>query len=81
MQTALHGFFETTSFSDCLVETVNQGGDADTTGALAGMLAGAAYGLTAIPQEWLARLDKAVVAEIRRQVPLLLALSMATSLE
>ncbi len=77
MQTVLHGFFATMSFSDCLVETVNQGGDADTSGALAGMLAGAAYGLAAIPQEWLARLDKAVAAEIREQVPQLLALAAA----
>ncbi len=75
MQTILHCYFGTTSFSDCLVKTVNQGGDADTTGALAGMLAGASYGLAAIPQEWLARLDRAVVAEIRRQVPQLLALA------
>jgi ADP-ribosyl-[dinitrogen reductase] hydrolase len=79
MRTVLHGFFGATSFSDCLVETVNQGGDADTTGALAGMLAGAAYGPAAIPREWLARLDKPVVAEIRRQVPQLLALAPATS--
>ncbi len=77
MQTVLHGFFGTTNFSDCLVRTVNHGGDADTTGALAGMLAGAAYGLAAIPSEWLARLDKAIGAEIRRQVPQLLALATA----
>ncbi len=75
MQTVLHCYFATNSFADCLVETVNQGGDADTTGALAGMLAGASYGLAAIPQDWLARLDRKVAAEIRQQVPQLLALS------
>jgi ADP-ribosyl-[dinitrogen reductase] hydrolase len=36
MQTVLHCFFCTGSFEECLVETVNQGGDADTTGAIAG---------------------------------------------
>jgi ADP-ribosyl-[dinitrogen reductase] hydrolase len=74
MQTVLHFFFGTASFEECLIETVNQGGDADTTGALAGMLAGAAYGLGAIPQDWLARLDRKIAAEIRLQVPRLLAL-------
>ncbi len=75
MQTVLHYYFATASFSECLVETVNQGGDADTTGALAGMLAGATYGLGAIPQDWLARLDRKVAAEIHAQVPRLLALA------
>jgi ADP-ribosyl-[dinitrogen reductase] hydrolase len=72
MKTVTHFFFATDNFHDCLVQTVNQGGDADTTGALAGMLAGAAYGLTALPPAWLCRLDRKVAAEIRRQTPLLL---------
>ncbi len=75
MQTVLHFYFRTQSFGECLIETVNQGGDADTTGALVGMLAGATYGLSAIPKDWLARLDRKVAAEIRLQVPQLLALS------
>jgi ADP-ribosyl-[dinitrogen reductase] hydrolase len=76
MQTVLHFYFATHSFDACLIETVNQGGDADTTGAMAGMLAGATYGLSAIPQDWLVKLDRKVVAEIRNQVPQLLALAM-----
>lgn len=75
MQTVLHFYFSTDSFSDCVIRTVNQGGDADTTGALAGMLAGATYGLSAIPSAWLSRLDQKVAAEIRQQVPELLALA------
>jgi ADP-ribosyl-[dinitrogen reductase] hydrolase len=67
VQTVLHFFFRTDSFRSCLVETVNQGGDADTTGAIAGMLAGAAYGMAAIPQNWLTTLDHKVKAEIERQ--------------
>jgi len=74
MQTVLHCYFATEDFSDCLIATVNQGGDADTTGAIAGMLAGATYGLAALPRDWLDRLDRAVAAEIRAQVPALLAL-------
>jgi len=75
LQTVLHYFFATDSFEDCLIETVNQGGDADTTGALAGMLAGAYYGLDAIPQRWLAALDAEVAGQIRRQTSALLALA------
>ena len=77
MQTVLHFYFGTESFADCVIQTVNQGGDADTTGALAGMLAGATYGMAAIPPAWLARLDPKVAAAIRQQVPALLAISRA----
>src|SRR5208337_2538467 len=75
MQTVLHFYLGTDSFADCVIQTVNQGGDADTAGALAGMLAGATYGLAALSPAWLAKLDRNVVSEIRRHVPLLLALS------
>jgi ADP-ribosyl-[dinitrogen reductase] hydrolase len=75
MQTVLHGFFTTENFSDCLIKVVNLGGDADTTGALAGMLSGARHGIKGLPGEWLERLDRAAVAEIREQVPQLLALA------
>jgi ADP-ribosyl-[dinitrogen reductase] hydrolase len=34
----------------------NLGGDADTTAAIAGQLAGALYGASAIPPEWLDKL-------------------------
>lgn len=76
-QTVFHYYFATENFADCVIATVNQGGDADTTGALAGMLAGATYGTSAIPHAWLDRLDKKVVAEIRSQVPKLLAIAAA----
>nr|WP_294529706.1 ADP-ribosyl-[dinitrogen reductase] hydrolase [uncultured Rhodopila sp.] len=75
VQTVLHYFFATDNFMSCVVETVNQGGDADTTGALAGMLAGAAYGVQDIPARWLSRLDPKVSREIREQVDGLLARS------
>ncbi|MDR2164461.1 MAG: ADP-ribosyl-[dinitrogen reductase] hydrolase, partial [Zoogloeaceae bacterium] len=46
-------FFGTDDFETCLIEVVNRGGDADTTGAIAGMLAGARHGAAAIPARWL----------------------------
>mgnify|MGYP001076492523 CR=1 FL=1 len=64
MQTVFHFLFTTGSFEECLVGVVNQGGDADTTGAIAGMIAGALYGEAAIPPQWLKRLDP----EVRRDV-------------
>jgi ADP-ribosyl-[dinitrogen reductase] hydrolase len=75
MQTVMHYYFNTETFADCVIQTVNQGGDADTTGALGGMLAGATYGAAAIPSKWLGRLDSQVSAGIRRQTPQLLALA------
>jgi ADP-ribosyl-[dinitrogen reductase] hydrolase len=67
VQTVLHYLFNTDSFESCLIATVNQGGDADTTGALAGMLAGAKYGIEQIPERWLTKLDQQVADQIRQQ--------------
>ena len=64
MQTVFHCFFKSRSFEMCLVDTVNQGGDADTTGAIVGTLAGAYYGEESIPARWLKKLDKKLVEEI-----------------
>jgi ADP-ribosyl-[dinitrogen reductase] hydrolase len=75
VQTVLYHFFYTDSFESCVVETVNRGEDADTTGALAGMLAGALYGAQAIPQRWLDKLDFHVMKQIEHQVDGLLQLS------
>lgn len=75
VQTVLHYLFSTDSFESCLIATVNQGGDADTTGALAGMLAGAKYGIEQIPEHWLTRLDQQVVEQIRQQTTGLIRLA------
>jgi len=75
LQTVFDGFFNTDNFEDCLVRVVNRGGDADTTGALAGQLAGARYGVEGIPVRWLEKLDSAVVAAIYGQTTQLLRLS------
>jgi len=39
------------------------------------MLAGATYGMAAIRASWLVKLDRKVAAEIREQVPKLLAIA------
>lgn len=49
----LYVLMVTDSFEEALTEVVNLGGDADTTGAMLGAMAGAHYGEAAIPQHWL----------------------------
>ncbi|NJD08128.1 MAG: ADP-ribosyl-[dinitrogen reductase] hydrolase [Methylococcaceae bacterium] len=75
VQTVLNFFFATDDLESCIVETVNRGEDADTTGALAGMLAGACYGAEAIPRRWLDRLDPNCQRRIGDQVAGLLAVA------
>ena len=47
----------TDSFESLMVEAVNCGEYADTTGAIAGILGGALYGTAAIPERWLEKLE------------------------
>jgi ADP-ribosylglycohydrolase len=56
MEAALWAFARSTSFRQGAVLAVNLGDDADTTGAIYGQLAGAFYGVDAIPAEWRAKL-------------------------
>jgi len=45
-----------TDYANCVLAAVNLGGDTDTTAAVAGGLAGTAYGSCAVPAEWLDQL-------------------------
>lgn len=53
LEAALWAFSRARDFRECVLLAVNLGDDADTTGAVAGQLAGAHYGAGAIPEEWL----------------------------
>jgi len=75
LRTVFHFFFTTASFEECLVGIVNQGGDADTTGAIGGMLAGAFYGLKSLPDRWLKKIDRKVREEVEEQALRLVRLS------
>lgn len=75
VQTVLHCFFRHARFEDALVAAVNRGDDADTNGALVGMLAGARCGAEALPRRWLDRIDQVLVRAITAQTSALLALS------
>ena len=65
MQTVLYHLFNTSSFEQCLVATVNVGGDADTAGAIVGSIAGAYYGVDAIPRRWWCKLERPLQHELR----------------
>jgi ADP-ribosyl-[dinitrogen reductase] hydrolase len=75
MQTVLHHFFAHEDFEDCVVAVVNRGEDADTNGALVGMLAGARCGANALPRAWLDVLDRDARDRIADQTVALLALA------
>jgi ADP-ribosyl-[dinitrogen reductase] hydrolase len=75
LHAVFQAFFATDSFEACLIDVVNRGGDADTTGAICGMLAGALYGLEAIPARWLKALDAGMRTSCATQAGELLAVS------
>ena len=56
LQSAVWGITTTGSFEEAVVQVVNLGNDADTAGSVVGALAGAAYGLSGIPERWKAAL-------------------------
>ncbi len=51
-EAAWWAFSNSNSFEECIIKAVNRGHDADTTGAVAGMLAGRHYGLSRIPDHF-----------------------------
>ena len=56
LEAALWSVWKTDSFRDAVLTAANLGDDADSVGAVAGQLAGALYGASGIPPEWLAKL-------------------------
>lgn len=56
LEAALWALASTGDFRSGLLKVVNLGEDADTTGAVYGQLAGAIYGIDAIPAEWTGKL-------------------------
>jgi ADP-ribosyl-[dinitrogen reductase] hydrolase len=75
MRAVLQALFDTDTFESCLVDVVNRGGDADTTGAIAGTIAGAVYGRAAIPSRWVVAVDGAIRHACEQQARALIALS------
>ena len=60
LEAVLWAFYHSQDFREGALKIVNLGDDADTTGAIYGQLAGAYYGVEAIPAEWRERLTMTV---------------------
>ena len=56
LEAALWCFAKTESFMQAVLKATNLGEDADTTAAICGQIAGAYYGIGAIPPQWLEKL-------------------------
>ncbi|MEJ2059320.1 MAG: ADP-ribosyl-[dinitrogen reductase] hydrolase [Gammaproteobacteria bacterium] len=78
LQAVLQALFDTDDFQSCLIDVVNRGGDADTTGAIAGMIAGALYGPDAIPRVWLTKLVPDIERACRGQAAALVGLAASS---
>lgn len=57
VKAALWSVGRTSDFRSAILLAANLGGDADTTAAIAGQLAGALYGASGIPAAWLEKLS------------------------
>ena len=58
LEAAIWCLINTGSYKSCVLKAVNLGDDTDTTAAIAGSLAAAAYGYEDIPKSWLETLIK-----------------------
>lgn len=58
LEAAIWCLLNTDSFQECVLKAVNLGDDTDTTGAVAGGLAGIYYGIRSIPEKWQAAILK-----------------------
>jgi ADP-ribosyl-[dinitrogen reductase] hydrolase len=63
LRAVFQALFATEDLESALIDVVNRGGDADTTGAILGMIAGALYGPSALPARWARALD----ADVRQR--------------
>lgn len=50
---ALHCVWTTKNFSKAVLKAANMCGDADTVAAITGQIAGAIYGVSGIPNDWI----------------------------
>jgi ADP-ribosyl-[dinitrogen reductase] hydrolase len=55
---ALHCVWTTDSFREAVLKCINMRGDADSVGAVAAQIAGAIYGVSAIPKNWIQCVQK-----------------------
>jgi ADP-ribosyl-[dinitrogen reductase] hydrolase len=78
LEAALWCFWSTDTFEEAILTAANLGEDADTTAAVCGQLAGAYYGKSGIPDQWLNGLvERDAIAQLADR---LMALCLTASL-
>lgn len=75
LRAVFQALFANRGFETAMIDVVNRGGDADTTGAILGMIAGALWGLRAIPTDWRHALDPKIAHQCTEQAQRLIGLS------
>jgi len=55
---AMHCIWTTSTFQDAIIKVANLCGDADTVASVTGQIAGAIYGVSGIPKEWIRQVQK-----------------------
>lgn len=63
LEASIWCWLNTSSYKEVVLKAVNLGGDTDTTGAVAGGMAGLAYGVHEIPSDWLKVLKRRAYLE------------------
>lgn len=81
LQAVFQAFFNTNNFEECLIDVINRGGDADTTGAIAGMLAGSLYGVESIPKRWLNALNPDIKKQCEHQADAIMLLALSQNVD
>lgn len=76
LEAAIWSIGRTSDFRTAILTAANLGGDADTTAAIAGQLAGALYGASGIPEEWVKKVSWST--QIWNRAEALLASSYST---
>jgi len=77
LQAVFQSLMRNDDFENAMVDVVNRGGDADTTGAILGMIGGAIQGHQAIPSRWLEALDPRTRRQCNDQSEALIRMSPA----
>jgi ADP-ribosyl-[dinitrogen reductase] hydrolase len=80
LEAALWCFWNTTNLEEAILMAANLGEDADTTAAICGQLAGAHYGASGIPDQWLKLLvQRDEIAGMAQRLMELAAIAATTS--